>query len=329
MQAAQIDRAIAVAAEILGHQLAGFDQLLDRLRRKLRVHLESRAELMLEVAEGRKDVPFFGHPLEQEDHRGARALDRIFGDAEFLGYHVGGAKPDAGDGACEHVGVAAHRLERVAPVHLVDAPRVAGGDPVAAQKNRELAQTRGIAPRHRDSRCDHRAQAVHLAQALGRLVEHGRQRLAEVLGDPPRERGPDAFYLAGEIALERGHRGRTDGVEILDPELLAVLRMALEAAAQTQTRTDVEPGQAADHGDAPAQDFVAAFEHRDRVATLLVDVEQLVQRALDQEFNLLARFRHLPHPLGGRDVLRPRQEELLAEPSASSERLRGYQESPV
>ena len=81
--------------------------------------------------------------------------------------------------------------------------------------------------------------------------------------------------------------------------------MTLEAAAQTQARADIEPGQAADHGYAPAQDFIAALEHRDRIAALLVDVEQLVQRALDQEFDLLARFRHLPHPVGGSDALRP------------------------
>ena len=260
---------------------------------------------MLEIAEGRKDVSFLGHPLEQENHRGARALDRVFGDAEFLGHHVSGAKADTGDGARENVGVAPYRLERVAPVHLVDAPGVAGGDPVAAQKNRELAQARGIAPRHGDSRGHHRAQAAHFPQALGRLVQHGRQRLAKMLGDPPRERGPDALYLAGEVALQRGHRGRTDGLEILDPELFAVLGMTLEVAAQTQARADIEPGQAADHGYAPAQDFIAALEHRDRIAALLVDVEQLVQRALDQEFDLLARFRHLPHPVGGSDALRP------------------------
>ena len=96
---------------------------------------------MLEVAERREDVPLLGHPFEQEDHRGPRALDRVFGDAEFFGHHVGGAKPDAGNGACEHVGVTAHRLQRVSSVLLVDAPGVAGGDPVAAQKNRELAQS--------------------------------------------------------------------------------------------------------------------------------------------------------------------------------------------
>ena len=102
--------------------------------------------------------------------------------------------------------------------------------------------------------------------------------------------------------------------------------MTLEAAAQSQFHADVEPGQAADHGDAPAEDLVAALEHRDCIAALLVDEEELVQRSLDQEFNLLARFRHLPHPVGGRDALRLRQEELLAVPSASSERARGYQE---
>src|SRR5258708_4906539 len=187
---------------------------------------------MLEVTEGCEDVALTGHPLEQKNGRGSRALDRVFGDAEFFGHRVGRAKTDASDGARKHVRVAAHRLQRVAPIHLMDAPGVARGDSIAAQKNRELAQPRGIAPRRGDSRGHHRAQAAHLAEALGRLVEHSRERLAEVLRDTPRERGADALYFAGEVALERGHRGRADGFEILDPELLAVLRMALEAAAQ-------------------------------------------------------------------------------------------------
>jgi hypothetical protein len=72
--------------------------------------------------------------------------------------------------------------------------------------------------------------------------------------------------------------------------------MALEAAAEAQPRADVEPGQAANYGDAPAELLVAALEHRDRIAALLVDVEHLVQRALDEKFNLLARSRHLPPP---------------------------------
>ncbi len=190
--------------------------------------------------------------------------------------------------------------------------------PCAAQKDRQLAQSRRIAPRSGDSRGHHRAQAAHLVQSLGRCVEHGRQRLAEMLDDPPRERRPDALYLAGEIALQRGHRGRTEGLEVLDPELLAVPGMVLEAAAQAQSRADLEPGQAADHGDAPAQVVVAALDHRDRIAALLVDVEHLVERAFDQEFDLLARFRHLPHPVGERDALRLGSQELLAAPPASS-----------
>ena len=123
-----------------------FDQFLDRPRRKLRVHLQRRRELMLQVTEGREDVALLGHPFEQKDDRGARALDRIFRDAEFFGDRVGGAKADASDGARQHVRIAAHRLQRVAPVHLVDAPGMAGGDPMAAQEDRELAQSRGIAP---------------------------------------------------------------------------------------------------------------------------------------------------------------------------------------
>ena len=150
-----------------------------------------------------------------------------------------------------------------------------------------------------------------------------------MLGDPPRERRTDALYFAGEVALERGHRGRADGFEILDPELLAVLRMALEAAAQAQARSDVETGQATDHSDAPAQVFIAALEHRDRIATLFVDEEQLVQRAFDQEFRLLAHCRHFTHQNRKARRARSRLAELLAARPASSQRPDGYQEPAV
>ena len=273
MQAAQIDRAVTVAAEILGHQFAGVGQFLDRLGRQLRIHLEPSAKLMLEVAEGREHVPLFGHSLEQEYHRGARALDRVFGDAEFLGHHVGGAKADAHDVASEHVGIAAHHFERLAPVLLVDAPCVAGSDPVAAQKDRQLAQSRGVAPGHRDSRGYHGAQAPHLAQTFGRIVEHRRQRLAKVLGDAPRERRArrPLSRRRGSARARATEAGRTVS-KSSTRNCSPYLRMALEAAAQAQARADVEPGQAANHGDAAAEDLVATLEHRDRIAALFVDV---------------------------------------------------------
>ena len=86
------------------------------------------SKLPLEIFERRIDVSLVGHAFENVEDGGARALDRVARDAEFLGDRVGGAKADAVNGAREHVGIAPHDVERFLAVELVDAPRVRRAD---------------------------------------------------------------------------------------------------------------------------------------------------------------------------------------------------------
>src|SRR5690242_20664656 len=112
MEAAQIDRAIALLAERFRRQLAALGQFLYRARGKLRVHLEFGCELMFEVAGWCENMPLVGHPFEQKDYRSARTLDGILGNAKFLRHSIGGTKTDTGDSVSEHVRIAAHYFER-------------------------------------------------------------------------------------------------------------------------------------------------------------------------------------------------------------------------
>lgn len=117
-----------------------------------------------------------------------------------------------------------------------------------------------------------------------------------MLRDPPRERRPDALDFGREIALDRGGSRRANRLEIEHPELLAVARMLLGMAVGADARADFDPGEIADHGNAPAQAAgVFAFDDRDRVSARFVHIEHVIERPLDRLGSLLL----FTHPARG------------------------------
>jgi len=85
---------------------------------------------------------------------------------------------------------------------------------------------------------------------MRRVVQHIGQVVAEMLDDPARERGSNAFYFRGEIALDRRDSRRPYRFEIEHAELIAVARMLLGAASRADARADLDGSQVADDGDA-------------------------------------------------------------------------------
>ena len=53
-------------------------------------------------------------------------------------------------------------------------------------------------------------EPAHLAHPLGRVVENLGEFVAEMLDDPARDRGPDAFNLRREVALDRRRLPRAE-----------------------------------------------------------------------------------------------------------------------
>ena len=138
VQAREVNR--DVIACVFGNHLAAGGEFVHCVVGEVGFHLERGAELAFEIFERRIDVALVGHAFEDVQHGGARALDRVARDAEFLRDGVGGAKSDAMNRAREHVRIALHHVERVLAVELVDSPRVRRRQPVSAQKDGELAQ---------------------------------------------------------------------------------------------------------------------------------------------------------------------------------------------
>ena len=72
--------------------------------------------------------------------------------------------------------------------------------------------------------------------------------------------------------------------------------MFLEAAGQLETSANLQPAEAANNRDPPARAEVRSgrtgLEDRDRVVVGLVDVEHLIERALDRLSGCLLRRAH-------------------------------------
>ena len=60
----------------------------------------------------------------------AGSQNRVFGNAELAGDVIGGLEADAGNVACEEIGIGAHFLNRLVAVGLVNPHSAAGADAI-------------------------------------------------------------------------------------------------------------------------------------------------------------------------------------------------------
>jgi len=174
----------------------------------------------------------------------------------------------------------------------VDAPRVRRRQPVAAQKDGQLAQAGRVAPRSRDGARDRGADAGNFAHAFRGVVEHFAERVAEMFRDSAREPRADAFYFRSEVALYRDGAGRAQRFEIDDVKLFAETLMLLEAADSADGRAHFEAGEIADDRDAAKIAMLIRHDHdRDRIAVAVVNEQDLIEDA----FERLGRCQRLCH----------------------------------
>ncbi len=300
MQSREINRHLrpafcSVAARvgrIFDDHLTARCQFADRLAREIRFHLERAAKLTFEIFERRVNVAFIRHALEDVQHRGARALNRIPRDSEFLRDRIGRPKTDPVYRPRKHVRIAAHRLQRILAVEFVDSPRVRGRDVVAAQEHRQLAQSRRIAPCRSDSARHHRPDSRHFAHPLRRVVQHFAEPVAEVFRDSPRRRGPDALNFRREVALDRDCARWPDRFKIDHLELIAEARMLFVRPLRANRRANFHAREIADHHDPPVAAMLERRDdHRDRIAAVLINVEHRVEDSLDR-LACVCRLRH-------------------------------------
>ena len=193
----------------------GLDQLLGDLQQldgQRRQFLGGQSAMTLVHRLGQR----VGDPGAHPDHR--RLLD-----AELHGDRVGGLEADAADVARQAIGVLGHDLDGIGAVGLEDAHRACRADAVAVQEDHDLPHDLLLGPGVGDALGAHRADAGHLAQAIGlRLddVEHLlAERLDHLLGV---DRADAADHPGAEIFLDAVDRGRRRGAHEARLELLAV-----------------------------------------------------------------------------------------------------------
>src|SRR6266487_873528 len=168
-------------------------------------------------------------PSPRSAHRNPGTHPGSLVDAELHRDGVGGLEPDATDVARQAIGVLRHHLHGIAAVGLVDAHRPRRADTMAVQEDHDLADCLLLGPGGRDAAGSHRADAVHLPQAIRlrlddvkHLVAEGTQELFGI------DRADAADHSRGEILLDAlGRRGRR-GLEEPGFELLTVGRSLIQ-----------------------------------------------------------------------------------------------------
>ncbi len=147
---------------------------------------------------------------------------RLF-DAELHGDGVGRLEADAADVAGQPVGVFRHDLDGVGAIGLVDAHCPRRADAVAVQEHHDLADDLLLGPGNSDAARPHRADAVHLPQAVGlglddveHLLPEGAQQLLGI------DRADAADHARGKVLLDAFDRCRRGGLEEPGLELLAM-----------------------------------------------------------------------------------------------------------
>ena len=154
------------------------------------------------------------------DDRGACPQRRVLRQAHDRRDAVGRREADAPDVAAEPVGVRLDDSDGIRAIAAVDLRRLRHGDAVCLREDHQLACSALSGPRLADRLDAPLADAAHLAQAAGVVVEDVYRVRAERVHDPARVRWADAPDEAGgEVAADaldglRRHARDRPGLEL-------------------------------------------------------------------------------------------------------------------
>ena len=170
-------------------------------------------------------------------------------DAELHGDSVGGLETDAVNVLRQRIRIAAHFLDGVLAVGLVDAHRPAGADAVAVQEHHDLPHGLLFRPRRLDPLPSYRPDAVNLTQPFRRRINNVEHLLAEgaqeLLG-VGRADAPD--HAGRQILLYAVGRGRGRCAQEPRLELLAVCPIVDPFARRRDPLTGCDGRGMADNG---------------------------------------------------------------------------------
>jgi hypothetical protein len=199
---ARQEHAGSVANLVGDHRAVGSFQLegsQDQLPRRFEQLLSERDQLICRQS-AMALVHCFGQRVgyagAQPDHGG------LF-NAELHCDRVGALETGPSDVPGEPIGVLGHHLHGVCAVGLEDAHRLGNADPVAVKEDHDLPDDLLLGPSVRDPLGSNRANARHLAKAIGLGLDDVEDLLPEGLDHLLGVDGPDASDHPGaEIFLD-------------------------------------------------------------------------------------------------------------------------------
>ena len=211
---------------------------------------EQLARLVPEQLDRQGAVPVAGRLQQDMVQTGAGTDDRVVRDADLLRDLVGGLEADAVDVLGQAVWVGLDLLDRALAVGLVDAHRPAGADAVAVEEHHDLADDLLLGPGFLDALAALGADAVHVLQPGGLLLDDVENLLAELLHQLLGVYGADALdHAAAQVLLDALPGGGRGAVEHVGAELEAKLPVLDPAALGGHPLPGADRSQGADHGD--------------------------------------------------------------------------------
>ena len=251
-----------------------------------------------ELLDRQAAMPIVHRLGERIGDAGTYADQRGLLDAELGRDLIGGAEADAADVASQAIRVLRDEPNGIGAIGLVDAHRARRADAVAVQEQHDLADDLLLGPAGDDPLRALRADAGHLAQAVGLLLDDVEHGFAEGAHELLRIDRPDAADHAGaEIFLDALDRRRCRRLEERGSELDAMRAVVDPAAARLDELAGRDHRGMAEDGDQIA--LAAGFDPQHAEAVLGV-----VERdALDQAGQNLG-WRARPWRLRHRAIMR-------------------------
>ena len=165
-------------------------------------------------------VPFLAELLQPIAQGGPGPQRRGTVEAQSDGQFVGRLKTDAPDVGRQAIGVGPHQIHSLFAVRLIDAHRPGRADAVRLQENHDASHGFLLTPALADALDPASADALHLLEEAGTLVDDGQGAFPEDLDDLVGQVGTNALDQAGtKVLFDPAHGVRRSGAQGIGLEL--------------------------------------------------------------------------------------------------------------
>ncbi len=176
---------------------------VDNGRYLLLRHTQNLRRLRFQVFLRHVDVAFLGHAVERVGHARFDAPRIVRGQTQRLSDFIGRLKADAVHIVDQSVRRVLHHRQRLVAVLLVDFGRQSGGNAMRLQEKHHVLDGPLLLPRFNDALHPLVADAQHLAQFRGLVVDNVQRLFAEAVDDALGHHPAHAANEAGaEVAFD-------------------------------------------------------------------------------------------------------------------------------